>query len=540
MRQSVLLVVFIGFALGATKAIALEQRPFGQHPFSESLDNKPRSYNSKPVQIPFSESLGRSAEEQDRWRDAERQSDQHAVALWRTALDQDPSKSSRYHGLARALEKLKRYPKAIETLQNALRLNPVDGTAYYELGLCYYSQTNYSQAVTAYEHAVWYRPRDNQARRWLGYSLYGVGKYGEAADNLRLVAARDEKDFATQYYLGSSLIRARDFVAGARALSKAVALRPDDFNANFQLGDALSHEGKFAEAIPHLEKANGLRPDLVSAKMSLLMAYLTVGRFGKGFTLFPFASAILGLGVMGSYFLGIALAWWLSFRKKGSLFPSLLLSLFWLVLVFWGQIAFIFLPAVLPWLESSNDFLVALLLPAAPLLMAAAVATKKQIWGEAFRWPPRFGGVKTIALAVVLTILTLSFNILSQRIRALDSSWQPPAQKAMLVVKMAFVGNPLLAFATIVAVIPVTEEILFRGLIFAALRRWWRARWIIPATAALFALVHLDLPFLLPLFLVGLVLGWARARSGSIALPILIHVANNCFATVAWKIAGGL
>ena len=44
---------------------------------------------------------------------------------------------------------------------------------------------------------------------------------------------------------------------------------------------------------------------------------------------------------------------------------------------------------------------------------------------------------------------------------------------------------------------------------------------------AIFALIHMEAIYFLPIFLVGLLCGWARHKSGSLALPMLLHVLNN-------------
>lgn len=80
---------------------------------------------------------------------------------------------------------------------------------------------------------------------------------------------------------------------------------------------------------------------------------------------------------------------------------------------------------------------------------------------------------------------------------------------------------------------PMTEEILFRGLLYGALRRWLSARWTIILTAVVFATVHLQLIYFPPLFGFGLVLGWARHKSGALALPFVIHFLNNAIALLA-------
>ena len=92
---------------------------------------------------------------------------------------------------------------------------------------------------------------------------------------------------------------------------------------------------------------------------------------------------------------------------------------------------------------------------------------------------------------------------------------------------------PLLWFSVVV-VAPVTEELMFRGF----LHRGWAPSWLgvsgtIVVTAVLWALLHqqynvLGIAFI---FVMGLIFGWMRQRSGSTLLPITLHAANNLLAT---------
>lgn len=93
----------------------------------------------------------------------------------------------------------------------------------------------------------------------------------------------------------------------------------------------------------------------------------------------------------------------------------------------------------------------------------------------------------------------------------------------------------------VIAVAPgICEEILFRGLMPRFFERYGMRINII-ITALLFAAFHLD-PFrFLPVFLLGLLLGYQTLKSGSIYLSMLSHTVNNGmalvlirFATVPW------
>lgn len=85
---------------------------------------------------------------------------------------------------------------------------------------------------------------------------------------------------------------------------------------------------------------------------------------------------------------------------------------------------------------------------------------------------------------------------------------------------------------------PVVEEMVFRGAVLRSLLRWKPQRqWLmITLTAFLFALVHLNPAQMPHAFLIGLLLGWMYARTGSIVPGIAFHWANNTAAYVMFHV----
>lgn len=74
---------------------------------------------------------------------------------------------------------------------------------------------------------------------------------------------------------------------------------------------------------------------------------------------------------------------------------------------------------------------------------------------------------------------------------------------------------------------PITEEIVFRGVFLPALIRRlgvWRAA---AAVSLIFAIVHIHLPTLLPLFLISFAFSLGYILSGSILVPIFMHALFN-------------
>lgn len=111
-------------------------------------------------------------------------------------------------------------------------------------------------------------------------------------------------------------------------------------------------------------------------------------------------------------------------------------------------------------------------------------------------------------------------------------------EQETLVDDVNFTETTFTAVAAIFLIViaaPITEETLFRGLFFGALRT--RAPFWVAAGASglLFGAVHLttgDVAVAGLLTLFGVILAWLYERTGSLGPPILLHMANNAIAIV--------
>jgi membrane protease YdiL (CAAX protease family) len=88
---------------------------------------------------------------------------------------------------------------------------------------------------------------------------------------------------------------------------------------------------------------------------------------------------------------------------------------------------------------------------------------------------------------------------------------------------------------TLVVVAPIGEETLFRGFLFRGWHRSPRDVWaVIVATALLWALTHVQYNpyYMAQVFVIGLVFGWFRYKSGTTILTILLHGLVNLESTI--------
>jgi len=89
----------------------------------------------------------------------------------------------------------------------------------------------------------------------------------------------------------------------------------------------------------------------------------------------------------------------------------------------------------------------------------------------------------------------------------------------------------LMRFSAIV-VAPICEEVIFRGYLYGAAKRYCGPVGAALSTALVFSAAHASLVALLPLALFGLLLAWLYERAGSLWAPIAAHACFNAATVV--------
>ena len=81
---------------------------------------------------------------------------------------------------------------------------------------------------------------------------------------------------------------------------------------------------------------------------------------------------------------------------------------------------------------------------------------------------------------------------------------------------------------------PLFEEFLLRGLLYGTLRHTVDEHAGVAVAAGVFALMRMqyDVAVMMLILPMGIVLGYARSRSGSIWVPVMLHMLNNLITVV--------
>ncbi len=133
----------------------------------------------------------------------------------------------------------------------------------------------------------------------------------------------------------------------------------------------------------------------------------------------------------------------------------------------------------------------------------------------------------------VLRVLLAVYVLLWPGALAGELAASAPTVRQIMVALLAHLG-PWGMITTVALLVPVLEEVLFRGLLLQSLARHIPFLWANVAQAVIFASLHQSLP-LFPFFLAfGLVGGWFARRSGGLLPSMLFHGFNNLLVCIAF------
>ncbi len=126
----------------------------------------------------------------------------------------------------------------------------------------------------------------------------------------------------------------------------------------------------------------------------------------------------------------------------------------------------------------------------------------------------------------LLYLCSIIFNLILQ-----TSNFKPQTQDvAKDVIKMSESSLFLIILGPVI-LIPLVEELLFRGLLHRSLKVTLAPKSASIIAATLFGLAHMEPDTIPQLIVIGLVLSYVYEKSGSIWVPAALHATNN-FITV--------
>jgi len=169
----------------------------------------------------------------------------------------------------------------------------------------------------------------------------------------------------------------------------------------------------------------------------------------------------------------------------------------------------------------------------AGLILIARFLREHQIgWAPAFGFSDRRGKAVLLGVLAALVFLPLGYGL--QVVSALVMKHLPlfpmePEEQLpvhVLRVSMSWPGRITLGAAAVLLA-PVAEEILFRGILYPAIKQAGYPRIALWSTMLLFGVVHGNVAIFVPLAVLALVLTALYERTNNLLAPIVAHALFN-------------
>ncbi len=161
-------------------------------------------------------------------------------------------------------------------------------------------------------------------------------------------------------------------------------------------------------------------------------------------------------------------------------------------------------------------------------------------WSEAFGFNrPRLGRALFLAVLVAIMVMPLALSLreLSARFLARFQVTAQP-QEAVRVMQDATSNAELAVYGLFaIFVAPFVEELIFRGVLYPALKQNGYRHLALWGTSIFFAITHANLPALLPLTFFAVILTFLYETTDNLLAPILTHSIFNCanYAFMIWQ-----
>lgn len=164
-----------------------------------------------------------------------------------------------------------------------------------------------------------------------------------------------------------------------------------------------------------------------------------------------------------------------------------------------------------------------------PLIIVMVKSKRGSRWRDYMAW--RGVGIARVVLWVIICLGSVfAMGVVHQAL-----GWG----KSGFMEELALTRSPWWLIASVAVVAPIFEEMVFRGFVYSGFERSLGALPAVLLSSALFTVLHgqYNIYELTQIFVLGMVLAWARMRTQSLLTPIVMHAANNGLATAVVLLA---
>jgi len=151
-------------------------------------------------------------------------------------------------------------------------------------------------------------------------------------------------------------------------------------------------------------------------------------------------------------------------------------------------------------------------------------------WSEAFGFnEPRVARAIFLGILVSILILPVALSLADFSSRLIRSTGvTPQLQQAVQVVREASSVVQLIVQALAAVIFaPIVEELIFRGILYPAVKRTYNQKTALWGVSILFALTHMNFTVILPLTVLAIILTFLYETTRNLIAPIVAHSLFN-------------
>lgn len=123
------------------------------------------------------------------------------------------------------------------------------------------------------------------------------------------------------------------------------------------------------------------------------------------------------------------------------------------------------------------------------------------------------------------TVFVVALLINQQLEQVLPES--EPQEMVQMFVSTSSIATRFLIILAAVIIAPLTEEIVFRGLVYGVLKRYTDAPFAALSSSLMFAIIHMHLGSLGPLWVLAVLFCIAYELTGCLLVPMILHMVFN-------------
>ncbi len=163
-----------------------------------------------------------------------------------------------------------------------------------------------------------------------------------------------------------------------------------------------------------------------------------------------------------------------------------------------------------------------------PLLILMMKRDKKRlIRADKYEKYEQVAPIKWLYIVIIGAAACIGFNILIEITGIIN--WGGGFEDTSEAI---YGGNPLVMVLGVVFLIPLVEELVFRGVVYERIRQYGGAKVAILLSAVYFGLFHMNVPQGIYAFAIGLIIAWIYYKYKSVWAPVLFHVSANGISVV--------